>query len=155
MDSPHKFTAHVCRRELTADFDDAMVQDAMAIILFPTQHTDGVFTSRLVNHYRTLEAQILPNPLGGSDDEHSDTPSYNLVQLYRLHGRLLLFIEDYLTKATATDPSREYSGLSPLSLHSRYLTYRGHLLCPRFSAADLTDAERQRLFRAFLRYELL
>ncbi|TGJ80360.1 hypothetical protein E0Z10_g8412 [Xylaria hypoxylon] len=62
---------------------------------------------------------------------------------------------NYLTKATATDPSREYFGLSPLSLYSQYLTYMGHPLSPRFSAANLTGTGRQKLFRAFLRYELL
>lgn len=68
---------------------------------------------------------------------------------------LLLFIDNYLTKATATDPSHEYLGLSPFSLHSQYLIYRGYPLSPRFSAANLTGPERQRLFSEFLRYELL
>ncbi|KAI8944805.1 hypothetical protein F4801DRAFT_570442 [Xylaria longipes] len=155
MDPSHKLTTQVCRRELAADFDDDMVQDAMAIILFPTRHTAGVFSRPLCHHYRSWEAQTLPNPLRRPDDECDDTPSDHLVRLYRLHSRLLLFIEDYLTKATATDPSREYFGLSPLSLYSQYLTYMGHPLSPRFSAANLTGPERQRLFRAFLRYELL
>ncbi|KAI0535277.1 hypothetical protein GGR58DRAFT_529675 [Xylaria digitata] len=127
----------------------------MAIILFPTRHTAGVFSGSLYHHCRSWEAQTLPNPLRRPDDECNDTPSDDLVWLYRLHSRLLLFIEDYLTKATATDPSREYFGLSPLPLHSQYLTYMGHPLSPRFSAANLTNPERQRLFRAFLRYELL
>ncbi|KAI3339014.1 hypothetical protein F4824DRAFT_457857 [Ustulina deusta] len=155
MDPSRKLTTQVCRHELAADFDHDMVQDAMAIILFPTQHTAGVFSGPLCHHYRSWEAQTLPNPLRRPDDEYDDTPSDHLVRLYRLHSRLLLFIEDYLTKATATDPSREYFGLSPLSLYSQYLTYMGHPLSPRFSAANLTGPERQRLFRAFLRYELL
>ncbi|KAI1500496.1 hypothetical protein F5X99DRAFT_386202 [Biscogniauxia marginata] len=155
MDPSHKLTTEVCRRELAADFDDDMVQDAMAIILFPARHTTGVFSGPLCDHYRSWEAQTLPNPLRRPDDECDDTPSDDLARLYRLHRRLLLFIEDYLTKATATDPSREYFCLSPLSLHSQYLTYKGHPLSPRLSAANLTGPERQRFFRAFLRYELL
>ncbi|KAI1123315.1 hypothetical protein F5Y10DRAFT_286310 [Nemania abortiva] len=155
MDPPHKLTTEVCRRELAADFDDDMVQDAMAIILLPTQHTSGIFSDPLCLHYMSWEAQILPNPLRRPDDECDDTPSDDLFRLYRLHSRLLLFIEDYLTKATAVDPSREYFCLSPLSPDSQYLRYMGHPLCPRFSAAALTSPERQRLFRAFLRYELL
>ncbi|KAI0004720.1 hypothetical protein F4779DRAFT_621367 [Xylariaceae sp. FL0662B] len=155
MDPSHKLTTEVCRRELAADFDDDMVQDAMAIILFPTLHTAGVFLGPICHHYRSWKAQRLPNPLRSPDDECDDTPSDDLVRLYGLHSRLLFFIEDYLTKATATDPSREYFGLSSLSPYSQYLTYMGHPLSPRFSAANLTGPERQRLFRAFLRYELL
>ncbi|KAF2963945.1 hypothetical protein GQX73_g9623 [Xylaria multiplex] len=155
MDLSSTLTTQVCRRELAADFDQDMVQDAMAIILLPTRHPAGAFSSPLRNHYRLWETQTLPDPLRTPDDECDATPSAHLVRLYRLHGRLLLFIEDYLTKATATDPSREYFGLSSLSLRSTYLTYVGHPLSPRFSAANLTSPERQRFFRAFLRYELL
>ncbi|KAI0114524.1 hypothetical protein GGR51DRAFT_577580 [Nemania sp. FL0031] len=155
MDPSHKLTTQVCRCEVSADFDDGMVQDAMAIILFPAQHTNGVFSRPLRDHYKSWEAQTLPDPLKEPDDECDDTPSDDLARLYRLYSRLLLFIEDYLTKATAADPSREYFCLSPLSLHNQYLTYLGHPISPRFSAANLSNLERQRLFRAFLRYELL
>ncbi|KAJ2989201.1 hypothetical protein NUW58_g3591 [Xylaria curta] len=152
---PYGLTTQVCRRELAADFDDDMVQDAMAIILFPTRKTYEVFSVSIRDHYRSWEAQTLPNPLRRSDGECDYTPSDDLVRLYRLHSRLLLFIEDYLTKAIAIDPSRDYCGLSPFSLGSQYLTYMGHPLSARFGAANLTGPERQRLFRAFLRYELL
>ncbi|KAI1276065.1 hypothetical protein F5Y07DRAFT_408661 [Xylaria sp. FL0933] len=155
MDPFHKFTTEVCQCEVAANFDDDMVQDAMAIILFPTRYTVGIFSGLLRDHYRAWEAQTLPNPLRILHVECNDAPSDHLVGLYTLHSRLLLFIEDYLTKATATDPSREYLGLSPLSPYSQYLTYMGHPLSPRFNAANLTGPERKRLLRAFLRYELL
>ncbi|KAI0145366.1 hypothetical protein GGR57DRAFT_517252 [Xylariaceae sp. FL1272] len=154
MHPTHGITAEVYRHELAADLDDDMVQDAMAIILFPAHRTDEAFKGPVCDLYMSWEARKLPNPLKLFDHENDDSPSIDMMRLHRLHSRLLLFIEDYLTKATAADPSRASSGLSPLFSNCQYLSYVGHPVSNRFSAAILTSPERQRLFRAFLRYEL-
>ncbi|KPM39027.1 hypothetical protein AK830_g7533 [Neonectria ditissima] len=64
------------------------------------------------------------------------------------------FMEDYLTKATALFPPREYLCLPNLSSTQRFVAYKGRIVSTRFDASDLTDVERKRLLKAFLRCEL-
>ncbi len=59
--------------------------------------------------------------------------------------RLAKLIEDYLSKATHTLPSQAYHGLPGLPVEG----------VSKFSISDLSDAERTRIFRAFIRHELL
>ncbi|KAI0802177.1 hypothetical protein GGR55DRAFT_692398 [Xylaria sp. FL0064] len=73
-----RLTTEVCQCEVAADFDDDMVQDAMAIILFPTRYTIGIFSGPLRDHYRSWEAQTLPNPLRRPHAECNDAPSDHL-----------------------------------------------------------------------------
>ncbi|KAI1346429.1 hypothetical protein F5Y01DRAFT_308269 [Xylaria sp. FL0043] len=78
MNHFHKLTTEVCQCEVAADFDDDMVQDVMAIILFPTRYTVGIFSGPLRDHYMLWEAQTLPNPLRRLHVECNDAPSDHL-----------------------------------------------------------------------------
>ncbi|KAJ3565612.1 hypothetical protein NPX13_g7443 [Xylaria arbuscula] len=69
----------------------------------------------------------------------------------KLYQQMLIFIEDYLTKATAACPSREYLCLPHPGGH---LTFKTRTICTRFDIAQCNDTERRRLLRAFLKYEL-
>lgn len=137
---------YITRKLIALDFDDEMIQDAMAIILLPSPHDFGDYSAILHQHQCTWSAQQFPNPLKTGDDSLMDP-------LRTLQDRLLFFIADYLTKATADFPPREYLCLPDFS-RSR-LMFKDEEVSPVFDLAELTDEERKRLLRAFLRYELL
>ncbi|UPK94945.1 hypothetical protein LCI18_005880 [Fusarium solani-melongenae] len=135
---------YIKRKLITLDFDDEMIQDAMGIILLPSSDALGDYSTILHQHHCTWSAQHLPNPLTAGDDSLVD-------QLHELQTRLLLFIEDYLTKATARFPPREYLCLPDLSPNHTRLMFKDQEFSARFDATELTDDERKRLLRAFLR----
>ncbi|WQF88155.1 hypothetical protein CDEST_13169 [Colletotrichum destructivum] len=142
---------YITRALLASEFDDSMVQDAMAIILFPPHPTYGDLTTEAFHHCQSWAAQELQNPLLQPLTKQNG-PLIN--KLGELHGQLLFFVEDYLTKATAVLPCREYICLSELSIIRNQLTFKGRPVSNRFDAANLTGLERKRLLRAFLRYQL-
>ncbi|KAM5349903.1 hypothetical protein ACJ41O_006408 [Fusarium nematophilum] len=128
---------------LVSDFDDCMIQDAMAIIL--SVDTPGQSWRLSRSHFDLWASQKLPNPIEERDRK-------TVLELGKLHGRLMLFIEDYLTKSTAVFPPRELLCLP--NPFTGQLTFKDRIVTNRFDAADLTDQERKRLLRAFLRHEV-
>ncbi|KAM5346300.1 hypothetical protein ACJ41O_009305 [Fusarium nematophilum] len=137
---------YIMKKLLATDLDEDMMQDAMAIILFPWRNTSSNYSSLARTHLGSWAAHKLPNPIKENDGRLID-------ELGKLHSRLLLFIEDYLTKATAIFPPREYLCLPDLSPTRSELMFKGRPVNTRFDAGDLTEPERKRLLRAFLRYE--
>ncbi|KAH7007513.1 hypothetical protein EDB80DRAFT_842930, partial [Ilyonectria destructans] len=139
---------YITKTSLAFDLDDEMIQDATRIIQFPSWKTT-IVSSKIPSSYRLLwTAEQLPNPF--------KTEDHGLItQIDKLHSRLLLFIEDYLTKATAIFPPRQYLCLPDLSSTQGHLMFKNETVCPRFDAAHLTNQERRRLLRAFLRHELI
>ncbi|KAJ0161593.1 hypothetical protein CTA2_5966 [Colletotrichum tanaceti] len=144
--------AHITRTLLALDLDAEMVRDAMAVILCSPQYSSGGYATFLDRRRcRYCEAQQLSNLLL---EPLTDRNRTLIDELDKLHGRLLFFIEDYLTKATAVFPPREYRCLSVFSPRQTQLTFKGQPISARFDAENLTGPERKRLLRAFLRYEL-
>ncbi|KAK2026360.1 hypothetical protein LX32DRAFT_504553, partial [Colletotrichum zoysiae] len=144
-----QYTASKCyiaRKLLASEFDDGMVQDAMAIILFPPQSTSH-FKTLARAHCRSWATQKLVNPLR----QPLQSQDHDFIeQISKLRNGLMFFIEDYLTKATAAFPPREYLCLSS----GTQLIFKGQAVSHRFNAANLTIPERKRLLRAFMRYHL-
>ncbi|EXL70494.1 hypothetical protein FOPG_13678 [Fusarium oxysporum f. sp. conglutinans race 2 54008] len=146
----------ILRQVLAAEFDAEMIQDAMAILSFPSHRGSGdsprhKHLSELIRaHLRAWSNSQLPDPLKGKDD-------HMVGQLNKLHGRILLFVEDYITKATASFPPQEYLCLPQIQPPSTegYLMFKGLKVTPRFSSANLTSSERKRFVKAFLVYDLL
>ncbi|KAK8108983.1 hypothetical protein PG984_014784 [Apiospora sp. TS-2023a] len=144
----------IMRAQLAFDLDEEMVQDAMAIILFPSRmypvnHSAGLVQGHL---FASWASKRLPNPLR----KPAESQNARLIRdLGRLHGRLLLFIEDYLTKATAVFPPREYVCLPALSPTQTHLTFKGKQVSPILDVAHLNEGERSRLLKAFLRHHLM
>ncbi|KAK1959755.1 hypothetical protein LY78DRAFT_750856 [Colletotrichum sublineola] len=101
--------------------------------------TKSHFTTLARQHCRSWATQQFPNPT-------------TLNKISKLHEGLMFFIEDYLSKATAVFPPREYLCLP--SETQPQLQFKEQPVCPRFNAAKLTGLERRRLLRAFLRYQL-
>ncbi|KAJ3563988.1 hypothetical protein NPX13_g7999 [Xylaria arbuscula] len=139
----------VHRELLVADLDYRMVQDAMTIVLFPRKHP--MLWSSLENHRMSWYYQWFPNPL---QRKHPITErNRRLIQsIYKLYRKLLWFIEDYISKATAACPSREYLCLP----HPEgQLKFKDRVVCATFDIAMCNHTERRRFLKAFLRYEVM
>ncbi|KAF4495335.1 hypothetical protein FAGAP_8540 [Fusarium agapanthi] len=142
------YKSTVTRNLLERDFDDQMIQDAMGIILFPSLREARKSTFLVHEHLKSWESREFPNPLTTRD-------AFLVDQLDKLHSLLMVFVEDYITKATAAFPPREYICLPQLSHNQRYLVFKGQKVTKRSDSCHLTDAERRRFLRAFLHVELL
>ncbi|KAF5646154.1 hypothetical protein F52700_1844 [Fusarium sp. NRRL 52700] len=138
----------ITRNLLERDFNDKMIQDAMGIILFPSLREARRSTSLVDEHLESWQSRKLPNPLATRD-------AFLIDQLDQLHSLLMVFVEDYITKATAAFPPREYICLPQLSHSQRYLVFKGQKVTKRFDSCHLTEAERRRFLKAFLQVELL
>ncbi|KAH7153942.1 hypothetical protein DER46DRAFT_638023 [Fusarium sp. MPI-SDFR-AT-0072] len=138
----------ITRNLLKRDFDDNMIQDAMGIVLFPSLRESRRSTLLVHTHLHSWELRELPNSLVTRDVLFMD-------QLDKLHSLLMVFAEDYITKATATFPPREYICLPQPSHDQNYLIFKGQKVTKRFDSVRLAEAERKRFLRAFLRVELL
>ncbi|OBS23268.1 hypothetical protein FPOA_03820 [Fusarium poae] len=135
-------------------YDQDMMQDAMGILLFPRimSPEKGLLYDRPVtvirSHLRKWSKSQFPDPLKKHDDRLAS-------QLCKLHSRIMLLTEDYITKATAFFPPREYLCLPQVQdLSKRHLLFKGARVTPLFDSADLTSLERTRFVKAFLMYYL-
>ncbi|KAF4499805.1 hypothetical protein FAGAP_4009 [Fusarium agapanthi] len=151
-----QYLAHkksILRQVLAAEFDAEMIQYAMAILLFPNRRAcaDKHQRKQLGRvHMWAWSKSQLPDPFKGNND-------HLVGQLNKLHDQILLLVEDYVTKATASFPPQEYlclPGIQPPSTGG-HLMYKGLKVTPRFNSANLTSSERKRFVRAFLVFELL
>ncbi|KAH6991877.1 hypothetical protein EDB82DRAFT_123013 [Fusarium venenatum] len=138
------------------DYDEDMIQDAMAIVLIlrlcrtskqaPDENT--ITNARAV--LQDWSIGQLPHPIQHNSDHVTS-------QLNELHNRILFFVEDYIIKATASFPPRDYRCLPQVQQTSadRHLMFKGVKVAPRFNSAYLTASEKKRMFKAFLRHELM
>ncbi|EKJ68939.1 hypothetical protein FPSE_10864 [Fusarium pseudograminearum CS3096] len=137
------------------DYDEDMMQDAMAIVLFPrvSSPSQGLIYERPATavrvHLRKWSKSQLPDPLKKYDNRLAG-------KLISLHSRIMIYLEDYITKATAYFPPREYLCLPDIKepWAEAYSTFRGAKVTRRFDSANLTTLERRRLLKAFLMYYL-
>ncbi|KAF5643552.1 uncharacterized protein FTJAE_3352 [Fusarium tjaetaba] len=137
----------IIRHLLERDLDDQMIQDAMAIILYPSLRKARKSKLCFDAHLLHWECHKLRNPLLIHD-------AVLLDQLDKLHSLLMVFVEDYITKATADFQPREYICL-PQPTHSQsHLVFKGQKVAKRFDSCNLSEGERRRLLRAFLKVEL-
>ncbi|KAF5663722.1 hypothetical protein FHETE_7427 [Fusarium heterosporum] len=147
---------YITREVIAAEFDDDLMQDAMAVVLFRCPQDSIVQSSHkrdpqpVGDLLKLWPKSKLPNPLKDGDDDM-------LSQVDKLHTQLLILIEDYVTKATASFPPQEYICLPPIqsSLAGGHLAFRGIKGSSRFNSARLTSLERRRFVKAFLEYEIL
>ncbi|KAF4947844.1 hypothetical protein FGADI_10123 [Fusarium gaditjirri] len=137
----------ITRKLLKRNFDDKMIQDAMGIILFPSLRGSRRSRRMVCAHLHSWKLRELPNPLVTYD-------VLLMAQLDKLHSLLMVFVEDYITKATATFPPREYICLPQPSHSQSYLVFKGQKVAKRFDSCHLEETERKRFLKAFLRVEL-
>ncbi|CAG1985170.1 unnamed protein product [Fusarium graminearum] len=111
-----------------------LIQDAMAIIRFNESMGNSEKTLFLFDRWLV---KCLP-PF----ETHAD-----ITKLHRLFVRTSFFIEDYMTKATSPSPTEAYRSLPNITFINT--------INNRVTLDDLTLAEKYRLFRAFLKVEVL
>ncbi|KAI0506308.1 hypothetical protein F5B22DRAFT_660392 [Xylaria bambusicola] len=86
--------------DIDAEFDDDMLNDAIAIIRFPRHRDGGLFWPAMDHEELWLEGWFV------STWKKDRSPIEG--EISRLYHRLVVFVRDYLTKATAACPAREY-----------------------------------------------
>ncbi|KAJ4212712.1 hypothetical protein NW759_011352 [Fusarium solani] len=124
-----------------------LLHDALAIIHMPP--IDSSSTDSILHHVGLWLTKGLLDPFEQNDGETLD-------MLYRLFSRLAVFIEDYMTKATAPFPPRAYLCLPRMKSMDGELYFRDQTIdAQHVKLDDLTCSERNRFLRAFVRYELL
>ncbi|KAG8670998.1 hypothetical protein FPOAC2_04304 [Fusarium poae] len=136
-------------------YDQDMMQDAMGILLFPcvSSPEQGLLYDRpatvIRSHIRKWSKSQLPDPLKKKND-------LVISQLCKLHSRIMLLTEDYITKATAFFPPREYLCLPQVQdLSERHLFFKGDKVTALSNFTNLTTLERKRFVKAFLMYYLM
>ncbi|EEU44108.1 uncharacterized protein NECHADRAFT_25455, partial [Fusarium vanettenii 77-13-4] len=139
------YKAFISREQLSTDLDNDLLQDAMAIVHFPT--TRGVphdeYETAVTLHMANWSRRQFTNPLVTED-------SRDLVKLGGLFRRLHKYMSDYMAKATSSSIPRAYLCLDNVSKgrsQSRY-THKP------FNLNSLNYDEKKRLLQTFLRYEL-
>ncbi|KAI0870651.1 hypothetical protein GGS24DRAFT_474462 [Hypoxylon argillaceum] len=136
--------------DVDAEFDDDMLNDAIAIIQFPSQGDDRM-SWLIIDH----EKLWLEGWFASAWKERA--PINNKViltqgEMNRLYHRLVMVVEDYLTKATAACPARAYWCLPH---RGGQLTFKDRAICARLDLTQCNNAERRRLLKAFLKYEAI
>lgn len=136
------------------DLTNDLVQDAMAIILFPTRSDPPNYRREIglnpdeIKHLEIWSKKQLPNPLETGDPDL-------MKILDSLITQITLYMEDYLSKATSACMSRAYSKL-PDWAHSSWVQHSPESEpMNSINFRDLTVKERSRLMKAFLRHEIL
>lgn len=138
--------------------DSSLVQDAMAVLLFPTStptiHPSGRIAA-IDTHLQTWGAKQFPDPFLGAD-----IPSMRALD--SLYQKICLYVKDYLSKATSGYLPWAYRRLPAWShpdfaqgSNQRLLRTSPDLCNADFDTDLLTLDEHRQIFRAFLRYELL
>ncbi|KAM5374237.1 hypothetical protein ACJZ2D_006562 [Fusarium nematophilum] len=144
---------HRLNNILAIDSNGAILQDAQAIIHFPSvDERSSMPLSSVPAIFQTLSLwgdKAFANPLAQSDQG-------DITKLYRFFSRLITFIEDYLAKALDSFPPRAYLALPDLTSVVPTMYFKGRAVDVKpvpFGA--MKESERCRLLRAFVRYELL
>ncbi|KAF4977573.1 hypothetical protein FZEAL_5944 [Fusarium zealandicum] len=123
-----------------------MIQDAMAVILFPRGNGRSI-AARISQHMEHWRSKKLPNPL-------KRCFSGLAGKLYEYVVLIESFLRDYISKATSQYLPRACLRLPSIADSSYTQLSEAEYGDPGASLDDLTSLERQRLFEAFLQYEL-
>ncbi|KAF5535475.1 hypothetical protein FNAPI_12039 [Fusarium napiforme] len=141
----------IVQDQIKADFDEEMLQDAMAILklqdLIVLSKQDQARIKDIPIMMGKWATQKLADTVSALEDQST------VDGIYKLHQLLLSLIKDYLTKATSDFLPRAYRGFPMVD---RELTYTEH---PRpeggFDLDLVGQSGRKLLFWAFLRHELM
>ncbi|KAF5987289.1 hypothetical protein FCOIX_992 [Fusarium coicis] len=132
---------YIQQAHLEAELSGTLLQDALVVANFSLKNRQL--------HIEKWSQGQLPNPF-----LHHDAATID--RLDRLYAQLARYIEDYITKATSIYPPRAYMCIPSPYYHVDQLQFRGQPIGVDILRVDtLTDLERNRLFQAFFRYELV
>ncbi|KAI0155220.1 hypothetical protein GGR57DRAFT_92359 [Xylariaceae sp. FL1272] len=138
--------------DVEADFDDDMLNDAIAILRFPVHRVSTVRWLPRSDHEEMWVNRWFAKAWNGEVTPKTIEVMPSQDEINQLSRRILVFADDYLTKATAACPVGE-SWCLPHP--GRYLTFRDRAVCVRLDSTQCDQAERRRLLGAFLRYEVI
>ncbi|KAH7236758.1 uncharacterized protein BKA55DRAFT_520860 [Fusarium redolens] len=133
---------------LTGDRHEELLQDALGLLYL------DLADNRPDNHVmkyiiRQWTSKALPNPLEEKDQA-------TIAKLYKLFSHMSMFVEEYISKATALNPPQAYLCLPQISIPIRGLYYNEHSFSPKYVTLDeLTSSECQFLVWAFMRFDML
>ncbi|KAF5659580.1 hypothetical protein FHETE_9364 [Fusarium heterosporum] len=125
-----------------------IIQDAMAIIhldmtaIAPDNHV-------IAYHIRQWESKSYPDPIQRNDRNI-------ILKLHSFFSRIVMLIEDYISKATSEHAPMAYIQLPKVSLAATGLRWSPE--CPALDQKTLdvlTSIERHRLIWAFIKFEIL
>ncbi|KAF5580352.1 hypothetical protein FPCIR_10687 [Fusarium pseudocircinatum] len=141
----------IMQDQIKADFDEEMLQDAMAILklqnLIVLSKQDQARLKDIPTMMDKWATQKLADTLSALEDQST------VDGIYKLHQLLLSLIKDYLTKATADFLPRAYRDFPMVDSDLTYTEHPG----PEggFDLDLLGKSGRKLLFWAFLRHELM
>ena len=136
--------------------DEDLMQDALAILLFPDAYGHGVTDMRshidsVVAHLRQWGGKKFANPLHDPANHWK-----HLKELSSMIGRLWLYVDDYVSKSTSDYLPRAYRRLPiwTLTLTSP-MQAQLQMEVNNVDRDSLSRHQKRRIMQAFLRYELL
>ena len=146
----------IIRHILATELDQDLIQDAMALILFP-QLRDSIQESLTIGPSEAIRSHVRVWIDFQLSDPLKDKNGHLIYKLNKLHRKVIALAADYIAKATSTLPPCAYACLSETRQSSveGHLMFKGAKLEPRFNFGKLISLERRRVLKAFLTYELL
>lgn len=122
-----------------------LLQDALGILHFPP--SDKLLIRK---HVAQWTAKAFPDPFRRSSYDH-DTIS----KLHCIFSRIIIFTEDYVSKATDPYPPRAYLALPPIAPGGDRLSKGKTVDIKPVSFSSLTVSEKRRSVGAFLKHEMI
>lgn len=133
---------------LNEDRYEQLLQDALGLLYL--ELADNRPDNHVMRYIiRQWASKALPNPFEKKDQATID-------DLYKLFSHMSMFVEDFISKATSSNPPQAYLCLLQIEIPSRGLYHNQHSFCPEHVTLDeLTSSECQLLAWAFIRYDML
>ncbi|KAI0157265.1 hypothetical protein GGR57DRAFT_61732 [Xylariaceae sp. FL1272] len=123
---------------LCRDFSPRLLQIATAVVHFPKRDTAWRRHEQVDEYLELWAAGSLPDPFAKKNQDI-------LAQVIQLYRRIRILAQDYIAKATSKPQTYPY----------RLPNLETEAMTGVFDMRDLRPMEKERLFNAFLRYELL
>ncbi|KAF5624532.1 hypothetical protein F52700_9701 [Fusarium sp. NRRL 52700] len=133
---------------LTGDRYEDLLQDALGLLyLDPANHRPDNHAMKYI--IRQWISKTLPNPFKEKDQA-------TIAKLYKLFSSMSMFVEDYISKATSSNPPQAHLCLPQIADPSKGLYYKAHSFSPTHVTLDeLTSPECHFLIWAFIKYDLV
>ncbi|KAF5986622.1 hypothetical protein FCOIX_1436 [Fusarium coicis] len=132
---------------LAGDRHEDLLQDTLGLLYL--ELSDKQPDNHVMKYIiRQWNSKSLPDPF-----EEKDQTA--IAKLYKFLCSMSMFVEDYISKATSSNPPQTYLCLPQIGDPNRGLYYKEHSFSPRHvTLDDLTSSERHRLVWAFIKYDM-
>ncbi|KAJ3534300.1 hypothetical protein NM208_g7598 [Fusarium decemcellulare] len=137
---------------MSGRLNEDILQDALGILHFPSHSYDNHLLIR--HHVVQWIAKGIPDPFSQSQPQSLDEDN-TISKVHCIFSRTILFIEDYVSKATDAFPPRAYLALPPVAAGGDRLFKGCSVGIKSVSFSTLRSSEKSRFIAAFLKYEML